>query len=172
MDRATRLPDNKRRYVSIALLGAVLAGTQALGAWREGHALFINSSESLAHWAFFVESGQMPRKGEFAFFRAPQTALVSRHFGHAAPPFGKIVYGVAGDIVSRSHNIVAVNGKPVATLKPASRFGERLLPGPTGVIPDGCYFMATPHRDGLDSRYADIGFVCRRQIIGTGKAIL
>lgn len=172
MDRATRPPDHKRRYMSIALLAAMLAGTQALGTWRDRHALFINSSASLAHWAFFVESGQMPRKGDFAFFRAPQTALVSRHFGPTAPPFGKIVYGVAGDIVSRSHNIVAVNGRPVAALKPLSRLGETLLPGPTGVIPEGCYFMATPHRDGLDSRYADIGFVCRRQIIGIGKAIL
>ncbi len=172
MDRATRLPDHKRRYASIALLAAVLAGTQALGSWRDSHALFINSSASLAHWAFFVESGQMPSKGDYAFFRAPQTALVSRHFGRTAPPFGKIVYGVAGDVVSRAGNVVAVNGKPVAALKPASRFGERLLPGPTGVIPEGCYFMATPHRDGLDSRYADIGFVCRRQLIGTGKAIL
>lgn len=172
MDHANRQPDHKRRYVSIALLAAVLAGIQVLGTWRDSHALFINSSASLAHWAFFVESGQMPSKGDYAFFRAPQTALVSRHFGRTAPPFGKIVYGVPGDVVSRADNVVAVNGKPVAALKPKSRFGERLIPGPTGVIPNGCYFMATPHRDGLDSRYADIGFVCRGQIIGTGKAIL
>lgn len=172
MDHATEKPNHKRRYGAIAVLVAIMAGTQALGAWRDKHVLFINSSASLANWAFFVERGHSPQKGDYAFFRAPQTALVTRHFGQDAPPFGKIVYGVAGDRVSRAKNVVTVNGQPVARLKPKSRLGETLTPGPIGVIPEGCYFMATPHRDGLDSRYADIGFVCRGQIIGTGKAIL
>ena len=30
----------------------------------------------------------------------------------------------------------------------------------------------TSHQRGLDSRYAEIGFVCRGQILGSGRAIL
>ena len=50
--------------------------------------------------------------------------------------------------------------------------GEVLLPGPIGRIPEHCFYLGTAHVDGLDSRYADIGFVCRARIIGTGDAIL
>ena len=67
---------------------------------------------------------------------------------------------------------VAVNGHPVAQMKPFTRFGEPLTPGATGRVPAGCYFAATPHKDGFDSRYAHIGFVCRDRLVGTGQAIL
>ena len=65
-----------------------------------------------------------------------------------------------------------INGKAVARMKARTRLGEPLAPGATGAIPAGCYFAATPHRDGFDSRYADIGFVCVRQVLGTGVPIL
>jgi len=57
-------------------------------------------------------------------------------------------------------------------MKPFSKFGERLVPGPTGVIPRGCYFVGSPHKDGFDSRYAAIGFACANKIVGVGKPIL
>lgn len=172
MDRGTDSPSQMRRYGAIALLVAAMAGTQTLGAWRDNHAVLVNASGSLANWAFFVERGQLPKRGDFAFFRAPQTAVVTRHFGHNAPPFGKIVYGIGGDEITRNNGIVRINGTPIVKLKRFTKLGEKLVPGPTGTVPHGCYFMATTHKDGLDSRYADIGFVCRNQIIGTGKAIL
>ena len=86
--------------------------------------------------------------------------------------FGKIVYGMPGDTISHVGRQVAVNGHLVAQMKPLTRFGERLTPGATGPVPKGCYFEATPHKDGFDSRYAEIGFVCARQVIGTGEPIL
>ena len=86
--------------------------------------------------------------------------------------FGKIVYGMPGDTISHAGSEVAVNGRTVARMKPLTRFGEPLTPGATGVVPPGCYFAATPHKDGFDSRYAEIGFVCARQVIGTGEPIL
>ena len=67
---------------------------------------------------------------------------------------------------------VSVNGARVAHLKPLSKRGERLVPGPVGRVPPGCYFMGSPHPDGFDSRYADIGWVCGPQIVGTGIAVL
>lgn len=67
---------------------------------------------------------------------------------------------------------MTINGKPVGRMKPQTRDGEPLTVGAVGAIPAGCYYVGSPHPDGFDSRYADIGFVCARQIIGIGKAIL
>lgn len=77
-----------------------------------------------------------------------------------------------GDVVSRQGDVVRINGAEVARLKPASSRGEALKPGPTGRIPEHCYYLGTAHKDGLDSRYADIGFVCSGRIIGTGDSLL
>ena len=80
--------------------------------------------------------------------------------------------GVAGDVVTRQGRVFLINGTPAATAKSRSRAGEPLALGPTGVIPRGCYFVATSHKDGFDSRYAAIGWICRDRILGTGRAIL
>ena len=37
---------------------------------------------------------------------------------------------------------------------------------------DWAYYLGTAHKDGFDSRYADIGFVCAGRIIGTGDSLL
>ena len=70
--------------------------------------------------------------------------------------------------------IAAGSRKPrqVGVLKPVSARGARLEAGPTGIIPAGCYYMGSPHRDGFDSRYAAIGFVCRGEIIGTARQVI
>ena len=52
-----------------------------------------------------------------------------------------------------------------------TRLGIALHKGPEGPIPDGCFYTGTSHPRGLDSRYAEIGFVCRGQILGSGRAI-
>ena len=83
-----------------------------------------------------------------------------------------IVYGLPGDVVAHWHRAVTVNGRIVGYTKPTTRSGERLAIGPSGVIPAGCYYVGTPHKDGFDSRYAAIGFASRRQIVGTGEALL
>ena len=162
----------RRRYAALGLLAIGLAATQALAQWRDGHLVLINTTDSLDQWAFLVDRNQIPERGDFAFFRAPQTAFIARHFGPDVPPFGKLVYGVGGDIVSRTGDLVRINGRVVARLKPFTRKGEALLPGPTGPVPQNCFYLGSPHRDGLDSRYAQIGFVCRDRLLGTGRAIL
>ena len=65
-----------------------------------------------------------------------------------------------------------VNGRLVGTMKQLTRRGEKLTPGPIGTVPDGCYFVGTPHPDSFDSRYGEIGFICGPQILGTGEAVL
>jgi conjugal transfer pilin signal peptidase TrbI len=160
------------RWRTLATVGLAGLAYMSIRDWSDAHAFMINATDSLPNWAFFVEKKVMPLRGQYVFFRVPETPLIRRHFGEHPKPFGKLVFGIAGDLVTRSGNIVAVNGLPVATLKPRSKRGEALTPGPTGRVPPNCYFVATPHKDGFDSRYADIGWVCARQIVGTGVPVL
>ena len=156
-------------FLSVVAGCSVLGG---LGDWRDHHLFFVNTTDSLPNWAFLVDRSRLPAKGEYVFFAPPRSPLLRRHFGERPKPFGKIVYGVAGDVVAHRGDVVMINGKAVARMKAWTRLGEPLAPGATGAIPAGCFFAATPHRDGFDSRYADIGFVCARQVVGTGVPIL
>lgn len=161
-----------RHAGSLALLAGAGLGLAAIAQWRDHHVLMINVSQSLPDWAFLVRAGTFPQRGDYVVFAPGHALLVRRHFGERPQPFVKIAYGVPGDRVTREGATVAVNGTPVARLKPATRQGEPLHPGPLGLIPEGCVFAASPHKDGFDSRYAEIGFVCRDRLIGTAEAIL
>jgi conjugal transfer pilin signal peptidase TrbI len=165
-------PRRKRLWSIYAALAVLLAGYPAITDWRDHHALLINASGSLPYWAFLINRGTMPRRGEIIAFDPPRTALVTRHFGSHPAMFAKIVYGVGGDAVTRVGRTFFVNGRKAAVAKARSRFGEPLALGPTGTIPAGCFFVGTPHKDGFDSRYAGIGWPCSRRVIGTGTPIL
>lgn len=162
----------RRRLLALALVGAAFAAWQGLRDWSHHHGLFINASQSLPNWAFLVELGRFPARGDYVLFDPGRDPLVIRHFGTSPQPFAKIAYGLPGDRITRIGMSVAVNGLPVAPLKPFTRQGEKLIPGPLGLVPPGCVFAASPHRDGFDSRYGAIGFVCRDRLLGTGMAIL
>ena len=172
MERQTNRISLRARWLTVGALALILAGSQAIASWRDSHALLINSSESLPNWAFFIEKNKMPERGDYVFFKVVPTEITRAHWGENIPSFGKVVYGLPGDNVIRQGSTVYVNGEAVAVLKPQSKRGEILVPGPTGIIPRDHFFLATSHKDGFDSRYADIGFVPRRQIIGTGNPIL
>jgi conjugal transfer pilin signal peptidase TrbI len=132
----------------------------------------INESESLPNWAFLVEAGRFPARGDYVIFNPGRDPLVTKYFGEQPSAFAKIAYGVPGDVVSRNGSDVLVNGHKVARLKPRTRRGDPLEAGPIGTIPKGCVFAGTDHKDGFDSRYAAIGFVCGHRIAGVGRAIL
>ena len=161
-----------RQWGAVALLATGWAGYNALSAWQQSHAFMINASESLPNWAFFVARDKAPAKGDYVFFVPPDNALVRRHFGPETGPFGKRVIGMAGALVEHRGAYVYVDGVRVAHMKPLTRTGEPLTPGPVGRVPRGCYYVGTPHPDGFDSRYGEIGFACAKQIIGTGTPIL
>ena len=147
----------------------------AFSATREfarDHALLINASPSLPYWAIWLDRGVAPRRGDLILFDPPPSALLTRHFGRAPKPFGKRVVGIAGDVVTRRDRTFLVNGRAVALAKPHTRWGEPLALGPTGTIPRGCYFVATAHKDGFDSRYAAIRWICTPRVLGVGRAIL
>lgn len=169
-----RFWDRRRRilYPGMIAAGVIYAAWTGLADWRDRHAFLINATESLPNWAFIIETKRAPTRGEYVFFDPPRSALVVRHFGPHPSMFGKIVHGVAGDVVTRIDRTFYVNGVKVAVAKPVSRFGEPLALGPTGTIPRGCYFVATPHKDGFDSRYAAIGWPCNKKVVGVGTPIL
>lgn len=162
----------KRRWRTFLLAGLVCAAWSSLSGWSDSHAFVINASTSLPNWAFLIAKNKVPQRGDYVFFASPKTPLIVAHFGKSQGPFGKIIFGMPGDQVDREGGYVRVNGVRVAHLKPFTRWGETLIPGPTGTVPSNCYFVATHHPDGFDSRYADIGFVCRKALIGTGVSIL
>lgn len=160
------------RWRTLAALGVAALAYCGIRDWSNAHAFMINATDSLPNWAFFVEKHMLPKRGQYVFFRVPETKLIRAHFGEHPQPFGKLVYGIPGDLVTRDGNIVSVNGSPAAVLKTLSKRGEPLVPGPVGRVPANCYFVATPHKDGFDSRYAEIGFICAAQIVGTGEPVL
>ncbi len=161
-----------RRLALWAGLGAAALGLTSLAAFSKDHALMINASPSLPYWAIWLDRGALPQRGEIILFDPPASPLLERHFGKKPKPFGKKVSGMPGDIVTEKERSFFVNGRKVAVAKRASRFGEPLALGPTGVVPQGCYFVTTTHKDGFDSRYAAIGWICAGRILGVGRPIL
>ena len=153
-------------------LGAIALGLSALATFSRTHALMINASPSLPYWAIWLERGAAPQRGDIVLFDPPASPLLAKHFGKAPQPFGKRIAGVPGDRITEHGRIFFVNGKPVAKAKTHSRLGEPLALGPTGTVPRGCYFVTTGHKDGFDSRYAAIGWICKPRVLGVGRAIL
>jgi conjugal transfer pilin signal peptidase TrbI len=167
-----RYPRRRRVYAGLILVFGGIALFQTINSWKVSHAFLINTSPSLPNWAFVLETRAPPARGSLIFFRPPVSPVLVNNFGIKPQLFGKYVYGVAGDVVTRQGSDFFINGKHVALAKAKSRRGEPLAAGPTGVIPHGCYFAGTPHKDGFDSRYAIIGWICRDRIVGTGSPVL
>ena len=86
--------------------------------------------------------------------------------------FVKMVKGVPGDVVTREGRDYYINGAKVATAKEFSLKGEPLELGPTGIIPAGRYFVWTPHKDSLDSRYGRAGWISQDDVLGRVKPLL
>lgn len=79
----------RQRWLAIALLAGLLAGTSALAQWRDAHGLLINTTQSLPNWAFWIDKNRQPARGDFVVFAPPRTPLVVAHFGAAPSPFAK-----------------------------------------------------------------------------------
>lgn len=169
---SARWRPRRHRWSALATILAAAMIYPAIAGWRDRHALLVNRTNSLPNWAFLIHRTSTARRGDYLFFLPPRHAVVVRHFGPRPEMFGKIVYGVAGDMVAHAGRTVWVAGRPVARIKPRTRAGEPLTPGATGRVPPGCYYAGSPHPDGFDSRYAEIGFVCADAIVGVGEPIL
>ena len=169
--RLLRWVAQPRLLLWAGLAGAGLALSAAAGFARD-HALMINVSPSLPYWAIWLTRGALPARGDIVLFDPPRSALLEKHFGKAPKAFGKQVVGIPGDRITERGRTFYVNGHAVAKAKLVSRRGETLALGPTGIVPKGCFFVATGHVDGFDSRYAAIGWICRPRVLGVGRPIL
>lgn len=161
-----------RRTLILCGLVALPLVWAPLDAFRKDHAFLINASPSLPHWAFWLDKRAPIARGSLIFFEPPPSKLVAQHFGPGPQMFGKRVLGVPGDMVSHKGPDVFINGRKVAARLAVTRLGVPLTRGPAGPIPANCFYAGTDHPRGFDSRYAAIGFVCRGQILGSGRAIL
>ncbi|GAO52881.1 S26 family signal peptidase [Novosphingobium sp. MD-1] len=180
----SRASSSRKRWIAGAGLVAALVLWRGVDDFARAHLFLINRSPSLPNWAYFVERGALPARGQVAFFLPPRNALVEAHFGKRPSPFGKIALGMPGDVIEhRGDDVVLIRAPSgndprqgtrsvIGHMKPLSAAGEVLAPGPVGRIPEGCYYMGSAHKDGFDSRYAAIGFVCRRQIVGVARGVL
>lgn len=132
----------------------------------------INLTDSLPDRLYLIQKGVKPSLNDFAAFQyqgggpyAPGTRFI------------KIVKGVEGAQVVANESDSGfrdfyVNGSYVGRAKPRSRYGTPLSPGPTGTIPANHYYMSAPNPDSLDSRYALVGWVDEKYVIGRAIAIL
>ena len=139
----------------------------ALIAFQLFFKLGINVTESLPSKAFLITKfDHKVSKGDF----------VSFSWGGAEPypkgvEFVKMVKGVPGDVVSYRGRLVFINDEFVAIAKPHSRTKKPLELGPSGVIPEGKYFVYATHPDSLDSRYALTGWIDQSSVRGRAYPI-
>lgn len=161
-----------RRW-ALGTLALIVIGSAAGLAWSKDHKLIWNESNSLPDHVYYADKSiVLQRMGLIAFYPRPDP-IVTFHFGKRPVPFVKRIYGIAGDLVTHGPDAqVAVNGVNVARMKPFTYFHERLIPGPTGPVPKGCFYVGSPHADGFDSRYKSIGWVCQQDVIGGAKVVL
>jgi conjugal transfer pilin signal peptidase TrbI len=159
---ARSLGEHIRRhgFAYVAVLGA-------LSIFNHYFAIGVNVTPSLSYTLCLIAKGDLTvRRGDLVAFRW--------HGGGPYPAgvvFTKVVRGVPGDEVTRSERLFLVNGEAVGWAKPFSAERVPLAPGPTGVIPDGHFYVAGTHPDSLDSRYALAGWIRRDALIGRAHVV-
>jgi conjugal transfer pilin signal peptidase TrbI len=144
----------------------IVALTYILGSY---YTVSFNFTQSLPGTVFLVskDTNFTPEKGMYIVFRPPQ----AEPYAHGTEHFLKIVKGVPGSVVTSKpigggYTDFFVDGQSVGIAKPISLRHLPLEPGHTGVIPEGQYYVAGTHADSFDSRYAVIGWIDRKRLIG------
>ena len=177
-----RIPDWRRinltdwgrggRY-GLAALGAAGLLSLAGWAWAQDHRVYWNESHSLPGYIYYSAPGMDLVLGQEVAFHPPTSTLVVAHFGAKPVVFVKKVLGRSGEIVRRdASGIVTIDGRFVGQTKPRTHWGEVLVPGPVGTIPQGCLYAGSTWPDGFDSRYAAVGLVCQDRLIGAARRLL
>lgn len=154
------------RLVVLALcLGIALVtfAGWALSPWFD---FSLNLTESLPGTLYVTHKHIPVARGDLVAFRWRGGATYPR-----GVIFIKRVMGVAGDTVSVRDGMYYVNDTRIGRAKPYSRAGVPLEPAAPGRIASGTLFVATPHPDSLDSRYAIEGNVPEADVIGRAYAI-
>lgn len=125
----------------------------------------MNITHSLPGYVFVIEKGVPVVKGEAFAFTPPKNPYQNDHL------FVKVVKGVAGDLVEWNGQEFYINGELLGVAKKVSLDGKPLTRSGRGVIPQGYYFVWTPHPDSFDSRYGEIGLIHETAFIGRAHFI-
>lgn len=150
---------------------SLLAGIVTLG-WLLSPMVTVgfNITHSLDGFVFVILKNVKPEKGDLAAFYPPPNDFFKRHY------FVKRIVGVAGDTVIREGRRFTIdNGHTRLLVGEAKRYsqkGIKLRAAKGGTIPDGYVFVATPHKDSFDSRYAQVGWIAERSIFGRAIRVL
>lgn len=127
----------------------------------------LDATGSLGGGLFVVIVGDTSLStGELVAFHPP-----ANRFFADDETFIKVVGGVSGDVIRREGRSLYNGSQALGTAKPFSRQGEPLQPFDGGRVPEGAYYVYSEHVDAFDSRYVDIGFVGKEQIIGKAYRI-
>lgn len=146
--------------ISVFAIGVLIA---AISPW---FSINRNQSNSLPDLVYLIHKDSTFKKGDLIAYRWQGGV----HYP-AGSIFTKRVVGMPGDTVERVGSEFWVNKKYIGLAKPKSTSGVVLEPAQAGVIQAGSYFVATPHPDSLDSRYAITGNVAQAQVVGKAYAI-
>ena len=155
----------RRRNVALAAMIALAV------LWLAGAShLHVNASWSDGAWGYaaFPLFGDDPEIGDRVLFeprpdRGPgQASAVGSKL-----PYLKTVRGVPGMTVSiDADGTVRLDGVPAGRAKTHALDGRLLRAIAPGIIPPGHFYVHADHVDSHDSRYAEIGLVPRRRILG------
>ena len=138
-----------------------------LAVWLQQHyTLGLNATDSLPGRLFLIERHQMPDRGELVAFRWHG----SSHYPNGTT-FIKVLEGLPGDSVAQMDGVFYVNAQAVGRAKPLDKLGQTLNPGPVGTLPEGRFFVWSPHPDSLDSRYELTGWIARDQVLGRARVL-
>ena len=87
-------------------------------------------------------------------------------------PYLKTVRGLPGAAVAvDADGTVRIDGTAIGQAKARALDGRPLSPVASGTVPAGHYYLHGDHPDSHDSRYAEIGLVGRRRILGRAVAL-
>ena len=126
------------------------------------------STKSLPGTLFLLEKKQLPNKNDFVIAHLPK----DNRF-YADKNLLKLVKGVAGDKVEVNDSVLYINGKDMGKVKRVLLSGDIMYPITTKplIIPEGYYFLWSPHKDTYDSRYRSVGLINKNRIVGKAYEI-
>ncbi len=152
----------RRRNVALAAMIALAV------LWLAGAShLHVNASWSDGAWGYaaFPLFGEAPAIGHRVLFEPPEAV-------GSELPYLKTVRGVPGMTVSVDEDgTVRLDGVPAGRAKTHALDGRLLRAIAPGIIPPGHFYVHADHADSHDSRYAEIGLVPRRRILGRAVAM-
>ncbi|MGE5507473.1 MAG: signal peptidase I [Chitinophagales bacterium] len=146
-------------FVIAAVLAAFIMAFVVRSVWVDGQSMepnFHNGERLLVDEVTY--RFRPPQRGEVVVVRIPSKPA----------PFIKRVIGLPGDNLYITDGRLQLNGKPVA--EPYIKEPIEREWGPYVVPPDTVFVMGDNRNNSEDSRFTEVGYVSRRQIVGRAVA--